>query len=158
VAEPEESKRQQIIDSVISDMRAIKKSDGYWFEFVHDSVTRSNPDIETAKSAEMPWAGVIPGPEVDTTEKLPKTDYGLWEVYIWLLVEAEPEDKRKDMERLLRDVRRKLMASPSRGLTFVKYAKVTAVESPLDDDTGYERYAACRITLTVLYKFDWSVP
>lgn len=157
-ATPAESKRQQIIESVISDLRAIKKGSDYWYEFEHDSVSRSDLDIETIKSAETPWCSVIPGPEVDKTEKMPTTDYGLWELYIWLVVESEPEEKRRDMERLLRDVRKKLMSNPGLGLDFVKFAKVSAVEAPLDDDAGYERIAACRVTLTVLYKFEWTSP
>ncbi|NIM22368.1 MAG: hypothetical protein GTN64_08140 [Candidatus Latescibacteria bacterium] len=157
MADPQESKRQQIIESVMTDLRSIRKADGYWFDVEHDSVTRSDiVDFERIKSAQMPWISVIPGPE--STKSLGnQRDESLWDVHICLFVKAEMDEKRRDMERFLVDVRRKLMANPGRS-GLAKWARISALDPPEDDDFGYPQYVTCRVTLSVFYTFNWSQP
>jgi hypothetical protein len=155
---PTESKRWQIIENIVSELRDIRRANGFFSDVSRDSVTTDLKDLETILDQELPYLQITIPDETDNTVLMPQKDEGDLVFFIEGAVGQTQDDAPlgQILERTIRDVRKKILEDKSRG-GIAKSSRVIRVESD-SGEHGYEGNRLFRITLLVKYKFPWTDP
>lgn len=148
--------RNQIIEDILAAIKTISKANGFWFDVQENSVKDYLLPLDQIPSNNFPFISVVDG-EADI-ERLyaSRRDAETMDVAITIIIKDQQLNLRRDINRILQDVRIKLLEDTTRGAL----ARQTTVDAISTDEgiLGFTDHAIAEITATVIYDFPWTQP
>lgn len=163
MANPAEPKRLLILQDIMTTLKSIRRSDGYWFDIDEHQVVMEATTDEQIADAETPFLVVLLSDADANVEVMPRRDEEVTEYFIDGVVKntAGASERATMRERAIADVRKALQVDTQRGTTGgvrnAQWTKITGV-TIFDGAAGYENYAAFRVSCEVRYRYTWSQP
>ncbi len=123
MANPIESKRETILDYIVTRLAGIRKVDGYWYDLKTEQVTRRMESIETVNTVGLPLVVVLPGDDTaDPANRHPDKAGRILEVYLLAFLKSDdPTSSHTDLERFIRDIKKRMNSDVGLGSNVVDF-------------------------------------
>lgn len=154
---PEDSKRIQILENIQSELRDIRKENGFWFDVPRNSVVFELKTFNEIMEEELPFVQIFLPRETDDTVRMPHKDEGTLDILVDCFVNNDGCEAWLAAERIIQDVRKKVQEDKSRG-GVAKWTRIVDVIQENGADFGYEGWREVVLTVRVKYLFPWTEP
>ena len=157
MANPVESKVELIAQDIVTTLKSIRRSGGYWNDIDEFSVDREGIPLENILTATMPHMLFMIADESVDEIVFPRRSTSRLRVYVDGTIEdADDYTRDKTRERAIADIRKAVQVDTERGGN-ARFTLVEAVQR-FDGVTGHPTISMFRVELMIEYAHEWAQP
>lgn len=154
---PNESLREQIMQYAEALIGGILKSDGYWYDIDPEQIIPYFRPLEDVPSDAMPFLMLSHGDEDNIHHKSFREDLSNFEIIVsGYMYSKDPREARKKTERLIQDVRKKLLSDPSFG-NLIRTIYINNVVTD-EGELALQGFGLFIMSVGIEYRYLWTSP